>query len=140
MEGDSATIPCLTGLPNEEVFKWVVEVYEPVKHFFSRLSADDQVLLVLMRLRLDLHLCFFAQLFEIGKTMVSELFQQAVCVLAREVGGLIVWPNDESFYAFQRWLHKTQPFNRVACLSTPQRYESKELAVQHGPLISTQIT
>ncbi|XP_064486007.1 uncharacterized protein LOC135398538 [Ornithodoros turicata] len=113
LEGKSSTIAYLTGLPNEEVFKWVAELYEPAKHLCQKLGAHDQILLALMRLRLDLHLCLLAQMFDVGKTTASEIFQHVIGVLARELSGLIVWPDDTAFYAFLPRLFKKRQFKNV---------------------------
>ncbi|XP_064475071.1 uncharacterized protein LOC135389050 [Ornithodoros turicata] len=112
LQGKSSTIAYLTGLTNEEVFKWVAELYEPAKHLCQKLGAHDQILLALMRLRLDLHLCLLAQMFDV-MTTASEIFQYVIGVLARELTGLIVWPDDTAFYVFLPRLSKKRQFKNV---------------------------
>lgn len=89
-----------TGLPNEETFMWVVDLYKNATEGSPKelLDPEDKVLLVLMRLRLDIHLCFLADLFGLGKNSVSKQFETTLTVLVAELKGLVVWPDDVAFH------------------------------------------
>lgn len=52
------------------------------------LSQADQVLLVMMRLHPDIHVCFLADLFDIEKNSASKLFKTVLTVLVAELKGL----------------------------------------------------
>lgn len=112
--GSSDKVAYYTGLPNEQAFVWVVSVFARSAQCVPSqgLSQEDQVLLVLMRLRLDIHLCFLADLFEIGKNSASKLFETVLTVLVAELKGLIVWPDE---IAFNAWLPESfrTKFSRV---------------------------
>lgn len=101
--GNSEKVSYYTGLPNEQAFEWLVSIFARSAQCVPSqgLSQEDQVLLVLMRLRLDVHLCFLADLFHIGKNSVSKLFETVLTVLVAELKGLIVWPDDISFNAWR---------------------------------------
>ncbi|KAL1466001.1 hypothetical protein MTO96_026949 [Rhipicephalus appendiculatus] len=123
--GNSGKVAYYTGLPNEETFKWVVTFYEKSCSSAETLSDEDQVLLVLMRLRLDIHLCFLADLFKISRNLASKIFECALTTLVTELKGLVVWPDDEAFYAWQPKTFKCKRFRRVRVIidSTEIRLE-----------------
>lgn len=52
--GDSNKVAYYTGLPNDDTFKWIVSIYRSAHTSAEIISHEDQVLLVLMRLRLDI--------------------------------------------------------------------------------------
>ncbi|KAH9371279.1 hypothetical protein HPB48_011220 [Haemaphysalis longicornis] len=85
--GSSEKVSYYTGLPNEQVFLWVVSLFAHSAQCVPSqgISQEDQVLLVLMRLRLDIHLCFLADLFDIGKNSASKLFETVLTVLVAEL-------------------------------------------------------
>ncbi|KAH9379353.1 hypothetical protein HPB48_013210 [Haemaphysalis longicornis] len=124
--GSSEKVSYYTGLPNEQVFVWVVSVFAHSSQCVPSqgLSQEDQVLLVLMRLGLDIHLCFLADLFDIGKNSASKLFETVLTVLVAELKKLIVWPDDNSFNPWLPEAFRTK-FSRVRVIidSTEIRLE-----------------
>lgn len=75
--GNSDQVTYYTGLPNEKTFKWVVSLYKTSCCSADTISHEDQVLLVLMRLRLDNRLCFLADLFKISRNHASTIFESS---------------------------------------------------------------
>lgn len=104
--GNSNKVTYYTGLPNEETFRWVVSLYKNSCCSVETVSHEDQVLLVLMRLRLDIHLCFLADLFRISRNCASKIFESSLTTLVSELKGLVVWPDEEPFYAWQPKIFK----------------------------------
>ncbi|KAH7936846.1 hypothetical protein HPB49_005712 [Dermacentor silvarum] len=123
--GHSEKVAYYTGLPNKETFAWVVSVYRTACPSVETMSHEDQVLLVLMRLRLDIHLCFLADLFKINKKYVSTIFESALTTLVSELKGLVVWPDDVAFHAWQPKISQCQRFRHVRVIidSTEIRLE-----------------
>ncbi|KAH9359618.1 hypothetical protein HPB48_010736 [Haemaphysalis longicornis] len=124
--GSSENVSYYTGLPNQQVFLWVVGVFAHCAQCVPSqgLSLEDQVLLVLMRLGLDIHLFFLADLFGIGKNSACKLFETVLTLLVAELKMLIVWPDDISFNAWLPEAFRTK-FSRVKVIidSTEIRLE-----------------
>ncbi len=67
-------------------------VKDKVKPFCSTLSAEDQILLVLMKLRLGLLHLDLAERFDVSSATVSKIYRLWVPTLATYLEQLIIWP------------------------------------------------
>ncbi|KAH7985553.1 hypothetical protein HPB49_026370 [Dermacentor silvarum] len=133
--GHSEKVAYYTGLPNKETFAWVVSVYRTACPSVETMSHEDQVLLVLMRLRLDIHLCFLADLFKINKNYVSTIFESALTTLVSELKGLVVWPDDVAFHAWQPKIFQCQRFRHVRVI-----IDSTEIRLERASASTAQST
>jgi len=96
MQGDNTQTRFYTGLPSFAVFN-------KLSHLFTELvcpgltgcglSHSDQLLLVLMKLRLSIPNQDLAYRFRIDVTKVSKVFHVWIDIMARELRQLIVWPD-----------------------------------------------
>lgn len=88
--GSSDKVSYYTDLPNKQAFVWVRSVFTRKQRVPSQdLSQVDQALLVWMRLRMDIHLCFLAdRLYDIGNNSASKLLETVLTVLVAELKGL----------------------------------------------------
>ena len=85
-----------TGLPNYTTLSLLVESAAaslPVTK--TKLSVFQQILIVLMKLRLNLEEQDLAFRFEVSQPTVSRLFNKWISVLAQILSPLIRWPNKE---------------------------------------------
>lgn len=82
-----------TGLPNYGAF---LVVYEYAKKFSTRkskkLDSKDELLLTLVKLRLNPSTEDLALRFGISQTLVSRIFHTWLDCLYRSIGGLVIWP------------------------------------------------
>ena len=91
----SSEIRAYTGLPSMGTFLWVLSLVSEFYKLIGRLSAGDQLLLVLMKLRLCLSNSDLGYRFNIYPTQISIIFSQCIPVLAQSVRFLIKWPSNE---------------------------------------------
>ncbi|KAH7946083.1 hypothetical protein HPB49_020225 [Dermacentor silvarum] len=133
--GHSEKVAYYTGLPNKETFAWVVSVYRTACPSVETMSHEDQVLLVLMRLLLDIHLCFLADLFKINKNYVSTIFESALTTLVSELKGLVVWPYDVAIHAWQPKIFQCQRFRHVRVI-----IDSTEIRLERASASTAQST
>lgn len=83
-----------TGLPNFATLKLVIQfVSSKEAENKSQLGVFEQILLVLMRLRLNLEQQDLAYRFGISQSMVSKLFNKWIGIMAQCLKPLILWPN-----------------------------------------------
>ena len=83
-------------------FETLLNILSPVVKPKFALSAADQFLLVMMKLRLAVPLQDLSYCFRIGITVVSNIFHRWLDVMSRELKQLIVWPD-------RGILHETLP-------------------------------
>ena len=90
-----------TGLPNSLVLKQIFELCEPYISLNSQssLSKFQQLVLVLMRLRLNLPLKDLAYRFQVSLSTVCRIWHKLVNVLHQRLGFLIEWPEREMLKA-----------------------------------------
>ena len=81
-----------TGL-NCSRFIWLVnKVKSSIKILHKKLSLEDHVLLVLMKLKLGLLNKDLAVRFDISTSRISKIFRSSVPLIAAHMTNLIVWP------------------------------------------------
>lgn len=84
-----------TGL-NMELFKYVCSLY--TKHRVTRiLSAEDGLLLIIIRLRLGIDIKDLATRFDISERTAALIFNQGIIALAQELKFLIKWPEHDAW-------------------------------------------
>ena len=83
----------LTGIQTMKVFLWVLNIVSPYFKRIGNLSPGDQLLLVLMKLRLGLTNTDLAMRFYICPTQVSRILSNCLPVLADRLRFLIQWPD-----------------------------------------------
>ena len=95
-----------TGLTNWSLFALVFQFVQPFLnvHGRSSLSAFQQLIMTLMRLRLGLRGQDLAYRFGVHSSTVSRLFRNVIDVLYTRLKHLIVWPSRDV-------LHKTMPMS-----------------------------
>uniref|UniRef100_A0A8C6THM2 DDE Tnp4 domain-containing protein n=1 Tax=Neogobius melanostomus TaxID=47308 RepID=A0A8C6THM2_9GOBI len=94
--GDSDKLTSFyTGLPNFRVFLWLVTFLQDSLPMFSSLSQEDTVLLVLIKLKLNLHNFDIANRFKVSKTTVSDVLNRCIPIMADKLKFLIHWPERE---------------------------------------------
>lgn len=85
-----------TGLPSWDMFLKVfslLAVCVPKKGHHSLLSLKDELLIVLMRLRLNSMLEDLGYRFHVSKSTISRIFQAWIDVMYARLKFLIVWPS-----------------------------------------------
>ena len=96
MQGDNDQTRFYTGLPSFAVFASLSDLFsELISPGISGcgLSHSDQLLLVLMKLRLAIPNQDLAYRFKIHVTKVSKVFHTWIDIMARELNQFIVWPD-----------------------------------------------
>ena len=81
----------MTGLPSVPVFMWLLGLVGLFFKKIGNLSASDQLLLVLMKLRLNLTNNDLAMRFRICPTQVSKILKQCLPVISKRLSFLIKW-------------------------------------------------
>lgn len=120
MKDDDKVIYLHTGLANYPTFRWLYdEIKESAKNMTyyrgktsvidkkyqkegtrkpgpkRKLSKENELLLTLMRLKLDVVENYLAFLFNISQTTVSQILSTWIPLLGRELKGLVYWPTQE---------------------------------------------
>ena len=90
---DDEKVKFYTGLPNYGTLKRVVTLVSHQIEKRSKLSTFQQILLILMKLRLDLPQQDLAYRFGISQSAVSKLFNAWICIMAKRLECFIIWPN-----------------------------------------------
>lgn len=90
---DNAKIAAVTGLPSIAVFLWVLGLVGMFFKCAGKLCAGDQLLLVLMKLRMSLTNQDLAMRFNICPTQVSKILGQCIPVISQRLKFLIKWPD-----------------------------------------------
>lgn len=84
-----------TGLPTNALFLWMVTFCSTVLPHSKLLSPASVLLMILMKLRLNLHHRDLSHRFSISLTTVSELINQGIPRVAEKLSFLIQWPDKE---------------------------------------------
>ena len=97
LEGDNEQTRFYTGLPSYKIFEFLLEKLKPISPTYDRhgLSAGDQLLLVMMKLRLATMHKDLAYRFGIHVSRVTKIFHHWIDVMSRELQQLISWPDHE---------------------------------------------
>jgi len=95
LEGDDSQTHDLTGLPSYKVFEVLVDKFTSIAPTYTRygLSAGDQLLMVLMKLRHATTHKFLGYLFGVHVSRVSKIFHHWIDIMSREMNQLISWPD-----------------------------------------------
>lgn len=96
MLGDDNQIRFYTGLPSYAIFETLSKLFSgviPTASTGCGLSCSDQLLLVLMKLRLAVPYQDLGYRFRIHVTKVSKVFHLWIDAMARELSQLITWPD-----------------------------------------------
>ena len=93
MKGSDEQTLFYTGLPSYKMFESLLNLLLPLLKVSDCLSAPDQLLLVLMKLRLAVPFQDLSYRFHISISQVSTIFHLWLDIMSRELKQLIVWPD-----------------------------------------------
>lgn len=95
LAGDDEQTNYFTGLPSYKVFELLVNKFTQISPTYSRygLSAADQILLVLMKLRRATPHKHLGYQFGIHVSRVSKIFHHWIDIMSRELQQLVSWPD-----------------------------------------------
>lgn len=85
----------LTGLASYAKFMIVFSLVSGFLKAGSGLTNFQCFLITLMRMRLNLPLCFFEHMFNVTQSTVAEVFNDTLDVMHKRLSRLIVWPGKE---------------------------------------------
>ena len=86
----------LTGLEDYAMLKALSEIINEYQRNLVRLSSFQQLMVTLMKIKLNLPMKLFAVLFNVNLTSISRVFNETIDLLFKAVVPLyIVWPNRE---------------------------------------------
>lgn len=94
LKDDDAKTRYYTGLHTYKVFLIVVKMSEPYVHVTTKtiLPAREQILLTLMKLRLNLDFKGLAYSFGVSATTASQYFKDTIHIMCHRMKNFIVWP------------------------------------------------
>ena len=126
-----------TGLPNNELFLWVLSSPDEKIFKSSKLSKEEQLLLVLMKLKLSLLLTDLAFRFGLELCDVNRIYSKWVRALSRAMKFLIIWPDRQA-------LRKNLPrcfknYKNCVCIVVKLKLNVLLILIQelkHGPVIN----
>ena len=118
-----------TGLPTWDILQKLLKYIEPCFATTSRslLSPFQQLLLTLMRLRLNLSGVDLGFRFNIHRSTVSRIFSQVIDILYYRLKPLIYWPDRDSQIQCQWIFESTVPtllsswHNHIQCINIIRR-------------------
>ena len=93
-------VPLFTGLANINMFLWILSLvldcsdFEPLK--CKDMSTRDQLLSVLVKIKLGLSHGDLAMRFGVSKSVISRVFRQWVPVLGKTCRAFIIWPDRDT--------------------------------------------
>ncbi|XP_057313833.1 uncharacterized protein LOC130655142 [Hydractinia symbiolongicarpus] len=86
-----------TGITTPALFEWFLSFFvRKVRYFSEKLSHNDHLLLVLMKLKLGLLNKDLAYRFGLSETVASRIYRRWVPITSRETCHLIIWPDREA--------------------------------------------
>ena len=137
IKGDKKLMNFYTGLPNNELFLWVLSLLDEKIFKSSKLSKEEQLLLVLMKLKLSLLLTDLAFRFGLELCDVSRIYSKWVRALSRAMKFLIIWPDRQA-------LRKNLPrcfknYKNCVCIVVKLKLNVLLILIQelkHGPVIN----
>ncbi|XP_056637412.1 uncharacterized protein LOC130445669 isoform X1 [Diorhabda sublineata] len=92
LENDDDKIKYYTGLPNYKLFQIILELTKSYIQGNVSLPAEDQILLTLVKIRLNLDFEDIGYRFFVHPTTASSCFENVIHIMARRFKNLIVWP------------------------------------------------
>ena len=93
IKDDNGVFKFYTGLPSPDIFLWYLLLFKSkLSKKCSRLSFEDHLLLILMKLRLGLLNKDLAHRFNIQPQTVTRIYRSWLPIIAQNVKFLIVWP------------------------------------------------
>ena len=126
-------------LPSNELFSWILSLLDEKIFKSSKLSKEEHLLLVLMKLKLGLLHTDLAFRFGLELCDVSRIYIKWVKALSRAMKFLIIWPDRQT-------LRKNLPrcfriIKTVYVLLTPVKLKLNVLSIlipelKHGPIIN----
>ena len=97
LAGDDSQTRYYTGLPSFKVFEHLVKEFTLISPTYTRygLSAADQLLMVMMKLRHATSHKDLGYQFGVHISRVSKIFHHWIDIMSRELGQLVSWPDHE---------------------------------------------
>ena len=96
IKGDKKLMNSYNGLPNNKLFLWVLSLLDEKIFKSSKLSKEEHLLLVLMKLKLGLLHTDLAFRFGLELCDVSRIYSKWVKALSRAMKFLIIWPDRQA--------------------------------------------
>ena len=94
IKNSNSSINFFTGLESLEVFNWVLhKIRADVNLCHTRLSLEDHLLIVFMKLKLGLLNRDIAFRFMLSSSIISNIFRSWITILANHLKHFIVWPD-----------------------------------------------
>ena len=94
-DNDTAT-KLYTGLPSWDMYMLIFNFVAPyIPRIRSKLILQDELLMVLMRLRLNLLITDISYCFEISNSTVTSVFHQWIEILYLCLKFLVIWPSQD---------------------------------------------
>jgi len=91
---NSDKLKTFTGLPNYKVFMAVIDLITPLLKNTANITIFHQLLLTLMRIRLNLPIAFLSYLFGVHMSTISRVFTNVINILNDNlVPVCVVWPD-----------------------------------------------
>lgn len=115
-ENDDNKVKTMTGIPTYSKLQVVLTFVISFLQTETHLTPFQQLLLTLMRLKMNLDLSLLSSLFKISVATASETFHNTIEVLhTRLVPALVLWPNREELQLSMPVVFR-QVFGRCACI------------------------
>uniref|UniRef100_A0A1A8LUN3 Chromosome 4 open reading frame 48 n=1 Tax=Nothobranchius pienaari TaxID=704102 RepID=A0A1A8LUN3_9TELE len=92
-----AKVEYFTGLPNKQTYELLLTYVSSVFPSSCSLEPSQELLMMLIKLRLNLTDELLGHLFGIEQSTVSTIFQRWVKVVADRLQSLVLWPDREEF-------------------------------------------
>ena len=96
IKGDKKLMSFYTGLTNNKLFLWVLSLLDKKIFKSSKLSKEEHLLLVLMKLKLGLLHTDLTFRFGLELCDVSRIYSKWVKALSRAMKFLIIWPDRQA--------------------------------------------
>jgi hypothetical protein len=107
-----------TGLPSYDMFKWLCEYFESISSVpgvgrSQKLSLEEQILSVLIRLRLGLLMEDVADRFDISLSSYSKIFTSWIKTLRIHLKNIFPWPSKHLITKYTPLSFKKYPNTRI---------------------------
>ncbi len=156
-------IKMYTGIPSYEIFQWLTDQVRPhaqkLQYYRGKqsmdrdkfyqinnttkpgpkrtFSIDDELLMTLMKLRLNLREGDIAFRFKVAQCTVSQILSTWIPFLARELEGFIYWPSqEETFRYYPQCFHKYKGCVRCIIDCTEIQIDRPSLAASNNQVYS----
>ena len=121
-----------TGVPSPAVLQLIIQLCSPYINNRRKIQKEDQIILTLMKLRLDLKMYDLACRFDISESTVSVIFREVLDVLATRLEFLISWPAKETVRKNIPRTMKKSKYSDVRCI-----IDCSELFIERPTLLTT---